>query len=289
MPSPWRSRSSAQTPASHSPSGRHGEPCSSPRRPSASRALSTRPSRVKQAVCGYGRADKAAGGEMVKAILALDEVPTPNHAADALAVAICHALAPPLLRDGRVVIARLRGRSPAAAGRGLIVDVNGVGYLVSATPSVAAARRRRGSTIEIAHRRPRGRAAALRLRDGRRARALRAAARRLRRRAEGRARDRLRLDAGRAAPRDRARRREALPGDPRRRPEDGAARRARAEGEARRSADGAGPGGRGDLTARDALVELGWTLVDAERALAERRPDAAGRGAGARRRCRAAA
>jgi crossover junction endodeoxyribonuclease RuvC len=35
---------------------------------------------------------------MVKAILALPTIPTPNHAADALAVAICHALAPPLLR-----------------------------------------------------------------------------------------------------------------------------------------------------------------------------------------------
>jgi Holliday junction resolvasome RuvABC endonuclease subunit len=35
---------------------------------------------------------------MVKAILGLDDVPAPNHAADALAVAICHALAPPLLR-----------------------------------------------------------------------------------------------------------------------------------------------------------------------------------------------
>jgi Holliday junction resolvasome RuvABC endonuclease subunit len=34
---------------------------------------------------------------MVKAILALDAVPTPSHASDALAVAICHALAPPLL------------------------------------------------------------------------------------------------------------------------------------------------------------------------------------------------
>ena len=56
------------------------------------------PSRVKQAVCGYGRADKEQVGKMVKAILALDAVPTPNHAADALAVAICHALAPPLLR-----------------------------------------------------------------------------------------------------------------------------------------------------------------------------------------------
>ena len=56
------------------------------------------PARVKQAVCGYGRADKEQVGKMVKAILALDEVPHPNHAADALAVAICHALAPPLLR-----------------------------------------------------------------------------------------------------------------------------------------------------------------------------------------------
>ena len=56
------------------------------------------PARVKQALCGYGRADKEQVGRMVKAILSLDAVPTPNHAADALAVAICHALAPPLLR-----------------------------------------------------------------------------------------------------------------------------------------------------------------------------------------------
>jgi crossover junction endodeoxyribonuclease RuvC len=56
------------------------------------------PARVKQAVCGYGRADKEQVGRMVKAILGLHEVPHPDHAADALAVAICHALAPPLLR-----------------------------------------------------------------------------------------------------------------------------------------------------------------------------------------------
>jgi crossover junction endodeoxyribonuclease RuvC len=56
------------------------------------------PARVKQAVCGYGRADKGQMQRMVRMILALPEVPTPNHAADALAVAICHALAPPLLR-----------------------------------------------------------------------------------------------------------------------------------------------------------------------------------------------
>jgi crossover junction endodeoxyribonuclease RuvC len=56
------------------------------------------PARVKQAVCGYGRADKAQVQRMVKMILGLPDIPTPNHAADALAVAICHALSPPLLR-----------------------------------------------------------------------------------------------------------------------------------------------------------------------------------------------
>jgi len=56
------------------------------------------PARVKQAVCGYGRAEKGQVQKMVKAILSLDAPPTPSHAADALAVAICHALAPPLLR-----------------------------------------------------------------------------------------------------------------------------------------------------------------------------------------------
>ena len=56
------------------------------------------PARVKQVVCGYGRAEKQQVQKMVKAILGLHVEPTPTHAADALAVAICHALAPPLLR-----------------------------------------------------------------------------------------------------------------------------------------------------------------------------------------------
>jgi crossover junction endodeoxyribonuclease RuvC len=59
------------------------------------------PAAVKQAVCGYGRAEKAQMQRMVKMILGLAEIPKPNHAADALAVAICHALAPPLLRMER--------------------------------------------------------------------------------------------------------------------------------------------------------------------------------------------
>jgi crossover junction endodeoxyribonuclease RuvC len=53
---------------------------------------------VKQAVCGYGRAEKAQVQRMVTAILGMRTAPTPQHASDALAVAICHALAPPLLR-----------------------------------------------------------------------------------------------------------------------------------------------------------------------------------------------
>ncbi|HEY5661725.1 MAG TPA: crossover junction endodeoxyribonuclease RuvC [Gaiellaceae bacterium] len=56
------------------------------------------PARVKQLVCGYGRAEKQQVQRMVTAILSLEAPPTPSHASDALAVAICHALAPPLLR-----------------------------------------------------------------------------------------------------------------------------------------------------------------------------------------------
>lgn len=56
------------------------------------------PASVKQAICGYGRAEKAQMQRMVQMILSLPELPKPHHAADALAVAICHALAPPLLQ-----------------------------------------------------------------------------------------------------------------------------------------------------------------------------------------------
>jgi len=55
------------------------------------------PASVKQAICGYGRAEKAQMQRMVRMLLSLPELPTPHHAADALAVAICHALSPPLL------------------------------------------------------------------------------------------------------------------------------------------------------------------------------------------------
>lgn len=49
------------------------------------------PLEIKSAVVGYGRAEKAQVQTMVQLILGLPEIPTPDHAADALAVAICHA------------------------------------------------------------------------------------------------------------------------------------------------------------------------------------------------------
>lgn len=49
------------------------------------------PLQVKQSVTGYGRADKKQIQEMVKLILHLNVIPKPDDAADALALAICHA------------------------------------------------------------------------------------------------------------------------------------------------------------------------------------------------------
>ncbi len=54
------------------------------------------PQAVKQAVCGSGAADKAQVQRMVGSLLSLAEPPEPDHAADALAVAICHANGTPL-------------------------------------------------------------------------------------------------------------------------------------------------------------------------------------------------
>jgi crossover junction endodeoxyribonuclease RuvC len=66
------------------------------------------PGEIKLAVVGSGAADKTQVTYMVRAILGLDHDPTPDHAADALAAAICHA-------HQRVARARQRD---AAAGRG---------------------------------------------------------------------------------------------------------------------------------------------------------------------------
>lgn len=49
------------------------------------------PLQVKQSVTGYGRAEKKQIQQMVKMILGLNVIPKPDDAADALALAICHA------------------------------------------------------------------------------------------------------------------------------------------------------------------------------------------------------
>jgi crossover junction endodeoxyribonuclease RuvC len=49
------------------------------------------PLEIKKAVVGYGRAEKSQIQAMVQLLLGLPEAPAPDHAADALAVAICHA------------------------------------------------------------------------------------------------------------------------------------------------------------------------------------------------------
>ncbi len=49
-----------------------------------------KPMQVKQAIAGYGGADKQQVQEMVRLLLDLDRVPQPDDAADALAIAICH-------------------------------------------------------------------------------------------------------------------------------------------------------------------------------------------------------
>ncbi|HXW58171.1 MAG TPA: crossover junction endodeoxyribonuclease RuvC [Solirubrobacteraceae bacterium] len=54
------------------------------------------PQQVKGSVCGSGRADKRQVGQMVAALLGLAEAPRSDHAADALAVAICHVNRAPL-------------------------------------------------------------------------------------------------------------------------------------------------------------------------------------------------
>ncbi len=67
--------------------GQRGAPCES-----------YTPQAVKSAVCGSGRAGKEQVARMVQALLGLPAPPTPDHAADALAVAICHINRAPLSR-----------------------------------------------------------------------------------------------------------------------------------------------------------------------------------------------
>jgi Holliday junction DNA helicase RuvA len=163
------------------------------------------------------------------------------------------------------VIARLRGRPAGRVGQALVVDVNGVGYLVHATPSV----NRLGSdeiTVEVHT-------------------VVREDALQLYGFASPDERELFELLLGvngvgpkvalaivsgstpaelrRAIARDDVKRFQAIPGIGLK-----TAQRVVLELKAK-LADASFAGGESDLTARDALVELGWTLIDAERALAD--------------------
>ena len=147
------------------------------------------------------------------------------------------------------MIARLRGSRSRAHADGLVLDVGGVGYLVQATPRALAPRRR-------APRRSRSRRTCTSARTRSSSTAsptpterelFEQLLSRLRGRAQGRARDRLRArrrrELRRAIALEDTARFEAIPGH---RQEDGAARRARAEGEARLRVDEPRPSSGGD-------------------------------------------
>ncbi|HEY1514283.1 MAG TPA: Holliday junction branch migration protein RuvA [Gaiellaceae bacterium] len=163
------------------------------------------------------------------------------------------------------MIARLRGRADGRVGQALVIDVNGVGYLVHATPSV----HRLGSgeiTVEVHT-------------------VVREDALQLYGFVSADERELFELllgvngvgpkvalaivsgstpaDLRRAIARDDVKRFQAIPGIGLK-----TAQRVVLELKAK-LADASFAGDEGGLTARDALVELGWTLIDAERALAD--------------------
>ena len=70
------------------------------------------PLQIKQALTGYGRADKHQIQEMVRQILGLDEAPQPDDASDAAAAAICHA-------NSSGFLDRVRRYEASADGRGV--------------------------------------------------------------------------------------------------------------------------------------------------------------------------
>jgi len=171
------------------------------------------------------------------------------------------------------VIARLRGRVVARQGQALVVDVNGVGYLVSATPS--ATRLGDGEIVLEIHT------------------VVREDALQLYGFASAEERELFELLLGvngvgpmvalaivsgstpaelrRAIARDDVKRFQAIPGVGLK-----TAQRVVLELKEKLTlVDAVGEHEGGGLTARDALVELGWTLIDAERALADVDPELA--------------
>ena len=98
---------------------------------------------VKQAVVGYGMAEKRQVMDMVRRILHLTAVPRPDDAADAVAIALCHARsATSLFNKGRrpgAVFYYIEGVVSLIDGSVAVVDCGGVGYAVNTTVNFALA------------------------------------------------------------------------------------------------------------------------------------------------------
>jgi crossover junction endodeoxyribonuclease RuvC len=79
------------------------------------------PQQVKGAVCGHGRADKSQVARMVARLLGLAAPPTPDHAADALAVAICDLNRAPIAG----AVAAASRRTVVSTGRRAVAPASG--------------------------------------------------------------------------------------------------------------------------------------------------------------------
>jgi crossover junction endodeoxyribonuclease RuvC len=112
--------------------GEHGVACAS-----------YTPQQVKAAVCGSGRAAKDQVARMVQTLLALPRPPTPDHAADALAVAVCHLNGAPFAD----AVARA-----GPDGTPLAVGAARAGTGLASAPSATAARGRGHGAMRMAMR-----------------------------------------------------------------------------------------------------------------------------------------
>jgi len=86
-----------------------------------------RPIQVKQAVAAYGGATKQQVQQMVRMLLGLSEVPRPDDAADALAIALCHEHSHEALARRRAAEARVSGLGSRVWGPGFGSGVSGLG------------------------------------------------------------------------------------------------------------------------------------------------------------------
>ncbi len=116
------------------------------------------PQQVKGAVCGSGRAEQGPGGAHgAGRCSGLTEQPRPDHAADALAVALCHANRAPLARAraGRrgspAMIALLRGEVAVRRADHVVILCGGVGYRAAVSAQTLRARSRGRASTSALH------------------------------------------------------------------------------------------------------------------------------------------